>query len=120
MRDQKVLRFANGALSLHSDLSALVRYHCNDMIVLSNGRAYVGNFGFDLDAELHARGPESVIADHPQTCLALVQPDGSVSDGAPGERFSFPNGMVITPDGKTLILAETLGGKLTALDIVYR
>jgi sugar lactone lactonase YvrE len=66
---------------------------------------------------LHARGPESVIADHPQTCLALVQVDGSVSDAAPGERFSFPNGMVIKPDGLTMVVAETLGGRLSLFDI---
>ncbi|MFM5885554.1 MAG: SMP-30/gluconolactonase/LRE family protein [Novosphingobium sp.] len=49
--------------------------------------------------------------------MALVQPDGSVSDAAPGERFSFPNGMVIKPDGKTLVVAETFGGCLSILDI---
>jgi sugar lactone lactonase YvrE len=87
------------------------------MVVDGGGRAWVGNFGFDLDHELRARGPESVIGDHPTTVLALVQPDGTVSDAAPGERFSFPNGMAITPDGRTLIVGETLAGRLTALDI---
>jgi sugar lactone lactonase YvrE len=110
-------RWLDGRFALHADLADHSAFLCNDMVVDGTGRAWVGNFGFDLDAQLRARGPESVIADHPRTCLALVQPDGSVSDGAPGERFSFPNGMVITADGKTLILAETLGGRLTALDI---
>lgn len=110
-------RWPDGRFDCHADISAWSEFLCNDMVVDSQGRAYVGNFGFDLDAELRMRGAESVIADHPQTCLALIQADGSASDAAPGERFSFPNGMVITPDGKTLILGETLAGQLTALDI---
>lgn len=110
-------RWPDGRFGRHADLAGHSAYLCNDMVVDGQGRAYVGNFGFDLDAEIHARGAESVIADHLQTCLALIQPDGSVSDAAPGEKFSFPNGMVITPDGKTLIVGETLGGCLTAFDI---
>lgn len=110
-------RWPDGRFERHADLTGHSAFLCNDMVVDGQGRAYVGNFGFDLDAELRARGPESVIGDHPQTCLALVQPDGSVSDAAPGEKFSFPNGMVIAPDGGTLIVGETLGGRLTAFDI---
>ncbi len=110
-------RWPDGRFERHADLTGHSAFLCNDMVVDRAGRAYVGNFGFDLDAELHARGPESVLADHPMAVLALVQPDGSVSDPAPGEKFSFPNGMVITPDGDTLIVGETLGGCLTAFDI---
>lgn len=110
-------RWPDGRFERHADLTGHSAFLCNDMVVDGQGRAYVGNFGFDLDAELRARGPESVIGDHPTTLLALVQPDGTVSDAAPGERFSFPNGMVITPDGATLIVGETLGGRLTAFDI---
>lgn len=110
-------RWPDGRFELHADVADHSAFLCNDMVVDGSGRAYVGNFGFDLDAELHARGPESVIADHPQTCLALVQSDGTVSDAAPGESFSFPNGMVITPDGSMLIVGETLGGRLSAFDI---
>jgi len=110
-------RWPDGKFERHADLTGHSAFLCNDMVVDGQGRAWVGNFGFDLDAELHARGPESVIADHPKTVLALIQPDGRVSDAAPGETFGFPNGMVITPDGKTLIVGETLGGCLTAFDI---
>lgn len=110
-------RWPDGRFERHGDLTAHSAHLCNDMVVDAQGRAYVGNFGFDLDAEIHARGAESVIGDHPRTCLALVQPDGSVSNAAPGEGFSFPNGMVITPDGRTLIVGETLAGSLTAFDI---
>lgn len=110
-------RWPDGRFALHADLTDLSTHLCNDMVVDAQGRAYVGNFGFDLDAELRARGPESVIADHPTTPLALVQADGSATAAAGVERFSFPNGMVITPDGKTLVVGETLGGRLTAFDI---
>ncbi len=110
-------RWPDGRFERHADVTAHSAHLCNDMVVDGAGRAYVGNFGFDLDAAMQARGPAGVIADHPTTLLALVQPDGTVSDAAPGEKFSFPNGMVITPDGATLIVAETFGLRLTALDI---
>ena len=116
MKSRQLLRrTTDGATSVHADLSGVVGYHCNDMVVDASGRAYVGGFGFDLDAELRARGTESVMADHVTTPIALVQPDGAVSAATPG--MSFPNGSVITPDGKTLIVAETLGLRLTAFDI---
>ena len=110
-------RWPDGRFERHADLAAYSAHMCNDMVVDAAGRAYVGNFGFDLDAALAQRGIAGVFADHPVTMLALVQPDGSVCDAAPGQRFEFPNGLVITPDGTTLIMAETFGQRLTALDI---
>lgn len=110
-------RWPDGRFELHADLADHSAHLCNDMVVDAAGRAYVGNFGFDLDRAMQERGPAGVIADHPVTMIALVQPDGTVSDAAPGERFGFPNGMVISPDGRTLILAETFARQLTALDI---
>jgi sugar lactone lactonase YvrE len=112
---QVLRRTAAGALSIHADLSQVANFHCNDMVVDARGRAYVGNFGFDLDAAIAARGVENVIADHPTANLACVAPDGKVTIAAGDLRF--PNGPVITPDGRTLILGETLGGCLTAFDI---
>ena len=114
-RRQLLRRTPGGEVSVHADLSGIATWHCNDMVVDAHGRAYVGNFGFDLDAELTARGPASVIADHPTARLALVEADGSVSVAA--EDMHFPNGPVITPDGRTLIVAETLTSALTAFDI---
>lgn len=114
-RRQVLRRTADGAISLHADLGAIATYHCNDMVVDALGRAYVGGFGFDLDEELRARGAEAVLADHVEATIALVQPDGTATAAAAG--MSFPNGSVITPDGKTLIVAETLGGRLSAFDI---
>ena len=108
-------RWPDGRITTHADLNGLATFHCNDMVVDAVGRAYVGNFGFDLDAEILARGAPDVIADHPTAKLALVSADGQVSVAA--EDMHFPNGPVITPDGKTLIIGETLAGRLTAFDI---
>lgn len=114
-RRQLLRRAPDGAISLHADLSGIATFHCNDMVVDAAGRAYVGNFGFDLDAALGERGPQGVLADHPTAKLARVDPDGTVSVAA--DDMHFPNGTVITPDGKTLIIGETLGACLTAFDI---
>jgi sugar lactone lactonase YvrE len=108
-------RTTDAVMNLHADLSNLAAFHCNDMVVDTHGRAYVGNFGFDLDAALAARGVPAVLANHPTACLIRVDADGSIHVAA--EDMHFPNGTVITPDGKTLIVGETLGGALTAFDI---
>ena len=105
MLDRKLLCFDDGDLSEYADLSAHASFTCNDMIVDAAGRAYVGNFGFDLAAGA-PRSPAE---------LVLVQPDGSVSIAA--DDLNFPNGTVITPDGKTLIVAESTASRLTAFDI---
>jgi sugar lactone lactonase YvrE len=85
------------------------------MVVDAQGRAYVGNFGFDLDAEIKARGMASVMAHHALAKLTCIEPNGAVSVAA--ENLHFPNGSVITPDGKTLIVGETFAGAFTAFDI---
>lgn len=118
MQAQQVWRrWPDGKFALHADLSGIATFWCNDMVVDAEGRAYVGNFGFDLNAAMAERGPEGVIADHPQTPIALVHPDGRVESAAGAEKFSFPNGSVITPDGKTFIVGETFGLRLSAVDI---
>jgi sugar lactone lactonase YvrE len=117
-RRQLLRRSRDGAVHLHADLGALSPWHWNDMVVDGEGRAYVGGFGFDFDAEAAGRGLESVIADHPTARVACVQPDGSVSLAA--DDMHFPNGSVVTPDGMTLIVAETLAMRLTAFDIGAR
>jgi sugar lactone lactonase YvrE len=115
MKRQILRRASDGKISLHADLGDIADFHCNDMVVDASGRAFVGNFGFDLDAEMAARGVASVIADHPTAKLACVEPDGATSVAAAD--MHFPNGSVITPDGRTLIVGETLSGTLTAFDI---
>ena len=115
IRRQVLRRAATGRFSLHADLSGLATWHCNDMTVDAQGRAYVGNFGFDLDAATAERGFQGVVADHATATLALIEPDGGVRAAA--DDLHFPNGSVITPDGRTLIVGETFAGRLTAFDI---
>jgi sugar lactone lactonase YvrE len=105
MTDRKVLAYDGTSLAEIADLSEFARWHCNDMVVDVVGRAYVGNFGFDLDAgeSFH------------QAALVMIDLDDSVHLAAEG--LAFPNGTVITPDGETLIIGETFGAQLSALDI---
>jgi len=116
MTSRRVLRRSpDGAVRVHAELADIATFHCNDMVVDAAGRAYVGNFGFDLHRELAARGDQSVLADHPTATLARVSPEGVAAVAAAD--LHFPNGTVITPDGKTLIVGETLAAQLTAFDI---
>jgi len=116
MTKRQLLRRApDGAITVHADLGHIAGFHCNDMVVDAAGGAYVGNFGFDLDREIAARGAADVIAHHPTAKLAYVAPDGQARVAA--DDMHFPNGTVITPDGGALIVGETLGGRLTAFDI---
>jgi sugar lactone lactonase YvrE len=114
MMERAVKRLEKSGLVLHADLRELTAHLCNDMVVGADGTAWVGNFGFDLDAELRSRGID-VLANHPVTNLVRVNPDGTVRLAA--AEMHFPNGSVITPDGKTLIVAETLANRLTAFTI---
>jgi sugar lactone lactonase YvrE len=105
METKQLLRFDGNDVAPYADLSAFAPGPCNDMVVSRTGHAYVGNFGFDF-----AGG-----ADVESTRLIHVAPDGNVrSTGIP---LRFPNGTVITGDGGTLIVGETLGGRYTAFTI---
>lgn len=106
MKDRHLLRrTADGAVEHYADLSQVAGGHLNDLVIDSTGRTYVGNFGFDLMG-----GDDMVTAN-----LARVDPDGSVAIVADG--LNFPNGTLITPDGKTLIVAETTGAAFVAFTI---
>jgi sugar lactone lactonase YvrE len=115
MKALKLLRLDEDGLKEHADLSALSRHRCNDMVVDGQGRAWVGNFGFDLDEAVSRVGLEALLENHPTTNLVRVDPDGSAHLAS--DDMHFPNGSVITPDGRTLIVAETLGLRLSAFDI---
>jgi sugar lactone lactonase YvrE len=115
MQGMKVLRLDEDGLKEHADLSGLARHLCNDMVVDGQGRAWVGNFGFDLDEMLEQVGPEALMENHPTANLVRVDPDGSVHLASAD--MHFPNGSVVTPDGRTLIVAETLALRLSAFDI---
>lgn len=104
MRDGRILRREDdGILVEHADLSAHCGGHLNDMIVDDRGRAYAGNFGFDLMSGADPRTAPLVRAD----------PDGTVAVVA--QDLYFPNGMVKV--GDTLIVNETMGNRVSALDV---
>jgi sugar lactone lactonase YvrE len=105
MDSRRLMRLDGDKASPVADLSAIATGPCNDMVVDGKGRAYVGNFGFDR----HRGEPERT------TCIARVDPDGRVTRAA--EDLLFPNGTVITPDGRTLIVAETFAHRLSAFDV---
>jgi sugar lactone lactonase YvrE len=105
MLDHRLLRFGRGGSRVVADMSAWAGGPSNDMVALPSGRAYVGNFGFDKNNGAPMR-PAS---------LVKVEPDGTVTEVA--RELMFPNGMVITPDGRTLIVAETFANRLTAFGI---
>jgi sugar lactone lactonase YvrE len=105
MTDRRLLRQTpDGDLVEHADLSGVATGWVNDMVVDAVGRAWVGNFGFDLFG-----------GEYRKATLARVDPDGTVTAAA-GE-LAFPNGSVVTPDGTTLIVGETMGGRYTAFTI---
>jgi sugar lactone lactonase YvrE len=106
MRDRRLLRFRDGGEpEVHADLADLAPWHLNDMVVDSQGRAFVGNFGFDLMAGGAIR------------TAAIVRVDADGTATVVADDLRFPNGTSITPDARTLIVAETLGGRLTAFDL---
>lgn len=105
MKDAKILRrSADGSLVEHADLARHVTGLPNDMVVDEQGRAYVGNFGFDLMSG----------DDIDTASLLRVDPDGSVTKVA--DDLWFPNGSVITDDG-VLLVDETFGNRVSAFDI---
>src|SRR5207247_4656426 len=104
MQDRRVLRALDGKLEVHADLSELCDWYANDMVVTADGRAYVGNFGFDLSR-----------AEPRATALVRVDLDGTAARVA-GELL-FPNGCVLSDDSQTLIVAETWAARLTEFDV---
>jgi sugar lactone lactonase YvrE len=105
MADQRLRRIEpDGRAVQHADLSGVATGWCNDMVVDAHGRAYVGNFGVGYPGG------------RPQPAkMARADPDGRVSVAA--DELVFPNGTVITPDGKTLIVGESFAGRMTAFDV---
>lgn len=106
MQEQGVLRRErDGSFVPHGDISAIATGLANDMVVDAHGHAFIGNFGFSL----HPPGEPKAAT------LARVDPDGSAHAAAPG--LMFPNGMVVTADGRTLIVGESWGRRLTAFEL---
>ncbi|WP_330269973.1 SMP-30/gluconolactonase/LRE family protein [Lentzea sp. NBC_00516] len=125
MLDRTVRRLEGDDLVLHAHISDIATFHANDMLVDSEGRAYVGNFGFDLHGLIDDVGIARLLEpdfEPPGAALALVQPDGSVSVAA--EDLKFPNGMALLPDptgesesGNILVVAETVAFQLTSFSV---
>lgn len=105
MLERRLMRLDGGRLTEVADLSALTAGPCNDMLVDAQGRAYIGNFGFDLQAG----------APFAPTGLVMVTPQGEARVVATD--MHFPNGTVLTPDGRTLVVGESYGQRLTAFDV---
>jgi len=97
-------RESDGTLATHAGLAGLGDHPWNEITVDGQGNAYVNNIGFDFPEGEFARG-----------FILLVAPDGTSRRVADG--LAFPNGMVITPDGSTLIVAESYANALTAFDM---
>src|SRR5439155_15640793 len=103
--DRRLLRRApDGSLVTQADLGGVSQQPWNDIVVDGRGNAYVDNIGFKFGVAEFAPG-----------IVALVTPDGSARQVADG--VAFPNGLVVTPDNTTLILAESYAARLTAFDI---
>lgn len=105
MEDRKLLRYDGRSLETHADLSDLAPNEINDLVVDARGRAYVSQFGFDV----RNRG------EYAKTAILMVEPDGRARVAA--DALAFPNGMVITPDGRTLVVGESYAARLTAFDV---
>jgi sugar lactone lactonase YvrE len=116
MTDQRVLRGGDGPWRTHADIAEHCGFWANDMVVAANGVAYVGNFGFDLDLFLRDLHVEGANPPGPRdTNLVVIAADGTLAQVVAD--LSFPNGMVITPDGRTLVVAETMANRLSAFDV---
>jgi sugar lactone lactonase YvrE len=103
--DRQVLRREpDGSLVRHADLAPVSTKPWNDIVVDRRGNAYVNSIGFDFPGGEFAPG-----------IVVLVTPDGTVTPVADG--LAFPNGMAITADGSTLVVAESYAEQLTAYDI---
>ncbi|WP_327139442.1 SMP-30/gluconolactonase/LRE family protein [Nocardia sp. NBC_01327] len=101
---QLLRRAADGSLVRHADLSTVSEQPWNDIVVDDRGYVYVNSIGFDFPAAEFAPG-----------FVVVVTADGAVRQVA--DNLAFPNGMAITPDGRTLIVAESYAEQLTAYDI---
>ena len=101
---QLLRREPDGSLVPHADLAPISTKPWNDIVVDGRGNAYVNSIGFDFPEEEFAPG-----------IVVLVTPDGSLTEVADG--LAFPNGMAISTDGGTLIVAESYAEQLTAYDI---
>ncbi|HTX62964.1 MAG TPA: SMP-30/gluconolactonase/LRE family protein [Acidimicrobiales bacterium] len=108
MEERAVLRREDdGTASLHADLRAFTTCEANDLLVLEDGTAFIGQFGFDLQEFLGGSTPPRL------TSMLRMDETGAVEVAA--EDLCFPNGMVRL--GSTLVVAETFAHRLTAFGV---
>lgn len=105
MGRRELLAVTAAGTAVRADLTGLTKVRANDLVVDAAGGAYVSSFGFDLLAG----------APPAPTALVRVDPDGAASVAA--HDLVFPNGMALSEDGRTLVVAETYGARLTAFDV---
>jgi sugar lactone lactonase YvrE len=105
MNERRLLRADGDELEQVADLSDVAAWSLNDMVVDRLGRAYVGQFGFNIPTEPRIAS----------SSLALVDADGGVRLVA--DELVFPNGTAITDDGRTLLIAETFAARVSAFDV---
>lgn len=106
-RQVLVLDQATGCVELYADVSSVTQFRANELVVSASGRVYLSNAGFDL-AKMKSCCSTTLVSIDPVGRKVRVE----------ATNLLLPNGMVITPDGKTLIVGEVLAGRLTAFDIV--
>ena len=109
MTQRRLLRVTNGRIESYADLRDFGGDFANDMVVDGDGRAYVGI----RHSSLRPGFPAPAAGDEPDL-VAVVEPSGDAAIGA--DHLISPNGTVITPDGRTLVIAETYAHRLTAYD----
>jgi sugar lactone lactonase YvrE len=106
MRDRRLLRRASAAeLAVVADCSGVAPFEINDLVVDRSGHAFISQFGFDFHGGATYRSAP----------LVRVDPDGSVHEATAGLRMA--NGLVVTRDGSTLVVAESTGKDLVAFDL---
>jgi sugar lactone lactonase YvrE len=101
---QLLVRAPDGSLTPYADLSPMSTKPWNDIVIDGRGNIYVNNIGFDFPGGEFAPG-----------IVALVSPDGALRQVADG--LAFPNGMAVSKDNSTLLVAESYGGRLAGFDI---
>jgi sugar lactone lactonase YvrE len=97
MAKRIIYRIANGRATVHADLKPLAPHQINDMIVTSDGTAFVTQLGFDLDAQPELR----------PTIVIRVDPDGTM--GTAADDLMVPNGIAVDDTESTIVVAESGG-----------
>ena len=105
MKKRQLLVLEQDQLHVFADLSALASFHCNDLLVDQQGRSYVGNFGYDLHGGAAISNAEIILV------TAEGQPRIVATD------VIFPNGMAMTSDQQTLLVAETFAARISSFEI---